>query len=474
MFLRTISSALAILLAGAAVALGANPFPGKKSKWNGHERYDFTLEGRQATVVVPETPLEGNPWVWRPAFFDAFPSIDNTLLNEGFHIAYYDNTYEWGREEALESGQKFYELMVNECGMMPKAVMNGLSRGGYYSLLRGELYPNTVACMILDNPLVDIFELKRDAEWWNDVLDKYDLHDNPPQRGLFTQNAAYNIGKAAENGVPVLLLSGGNDTIVPYENNGRLVMAAYRRHGAPIKQIVRPEGGHHPHGLDRPEAIVPYIKSAVAGNAAKRGKLKVACIGNSITEGGGTSDPATKSYPAVLQNLLGDGYEVVNFGVSSSTALKKGTESGRPFGWINTDACRRAIEYAPDIVVLKLGGNDSKPDNWKYADEFEADYQDIIDTFKYLPSLPEIYICLPAKARCDDPSQIWGINEKVIIDEITPKIKKIAHANRLPTINLHDAYDGEEGSCYSDHIHPNDYGASLLAKKIASALLANP
>ena len=67
---------------------------------------------------------------------------------------------------------------------------------------------------------------------------------------------------------------------------------------------------------------------------------------------------------------------------------------------------------------IKLGGNDSKACNWQHKDEFEADYQAIIDTFKYLPSLPEIYICLPAKARVDDPEAIWGIDENVIINEI--------------------------------------------------------
>ena len=140
--------------------------------------HSFTLEGRDGLIVIPEKPLEGNPWVWRPAFFGAFPIIDETLLKEGFHIAYYDNTHEWGRPEALESGQKFYETVTREYNLMPKAIMYGLSRGGYYSLRRAQLYPETVACLILDNPLVDIFELQRDDEWWNDVLDKWDRHDN--------------------------------------------------------------------------------------------------------------------------------------------------------------------------------------------------------------------------------------------------------------------------------------------------------
>lgn len=457
----------AVICMAALTLLGATPkLKIKKGEWNGCEMHSFTLEGRDGLIVIPEKPLEGNPWVWRPAFFGAFPIIDETLLKEGFHIAYYDNTYEWGRPEALESGQKFYETITREYNLMPKAIMYGLSRGGYYSLRRAQLYPETVACLILDNPLVDIFELQRDDEWWNDVLDKWDRHDNPPVRGEFLENALNNLHIPAQHQIPVLLLSGGSDTIVPYEKNGRKIVDVYRRYNAPIKSIVRPGGGHHPHGLDRPSAVVPFIKSTVSRPHFPKGPVRIACLGNSITEGAGTSDHATKAYAAVLQRLLGNDYEVKNFGVGGATALRKGTDSGRPFWYGGFDKCREAMEYNPDIVILKLGGNDSKGFNWQYGAEFPADYQELIDMFKYLPSLPKIYLCLPCKARVDDPDKIWGINERVILEEVTPMVREVAHNNRMTAIDLHDVYDGEEAICYSDHIHPTDRGAELIARRI--------
>ncbi len=449
-------------------------FEGEKSSWHGHDCYKFSVEGRDAIVAVPDKPLEGNPWIWRPAFWDAFPAVDEALINEGFYITYFDTTNEWGRPESLEAGQKFYELMVGKYGMMPRATMYGLSRGGYYSLRRAQEYPETVACLILDNPLVDIFELSRNGDWAADVLDKWHFPEGQkPEKGEFKPNAAYNVYKIAQEKVPVLLLSGGQDTIVPYENNGRIIVDCYRRYDAPIRSIVRPDGGHHPHGLDNSAAIVPYVKDAVYNKAVRRGPKKIACLGNSITAGSGTSDPATKAYAAVLQHMLGDDYEVRNFGVPSATALRKGTESERePFGYISLEACRRAMEWNPDIVILKLGGNDSKPYNWKYKEEFAHDYQELIDTFKFLPSLPEIFVCLPAKARVEDGNKIWGITESTIVGEITPQIQRIAHDNRLKTIDLHDAYLGEENISYSDNIHPTDRGAELLARKIYQALIA--
>lgn len=472
MILKTIIKAIVavLILFNTAVSAATPKVKISKGVWNGCEMHTFSLEGREAKVIIPRQPLDGNPWIWRPAFFDAFPSIDKALLDAGFHVAYYDNTFEWARPEAMESGQKFYEYVTKKYNLMPRAVMNGISRGGYYSLRRSQLFPETTACLILDNPLVDIFELQRNPEWWADVQSKYALAQ-PPVRGHFKENALYSIDIPAKAKIPVILLSGGNDTIVPYENNGRILANVYERYNAPIKVIVRPEGGHHPHGLDNPETIVPYIKNAVYGNINKNAKIKVACIGNSITAGSGTSNPDTKSYPAILGKLLGDDYDVRNFGVPSCTALRHGTESGTPFCYLFTEGCRMAKEFLPDIVVLKLGGNDSKGYNWdKYGYEFPEDYQAIIDEFKYLPSLPRIYVCLPAKARVDNPDEIWGINESVIYNEITPIVKDIAHRNRLTVIDLHDAYEGEENSCYSDHIHPNDHGAELLARRIYNAL----
>lgn len=457
----------AILATVGLTLFGATPeLKIAKGEWNGCEMHTFTLEGREGLVVIPDSPLDGNPWVWRPAFWGAFPSIDEALLKAGFHIAYYDNTYEWGRPEALDSGQKFYETVTKQYNLMPKAVMNGLSRGGYYALRRAQLYPETVGCLILDNPLVDIFELQRNDEWWADVIEKWHIHDNPPVRGEFLENALNNIHVPAAAGIPVLLLSGGSDSIVPYENNGRHVVEVYRRYNAPIKSIVRPGAGHHPHGLDSASAVVPFVKAAVAGEFGVARRVRVACLGNSITAGVGTTDLATKAYPAVLQSLLGDGYEVRNFGVSGATALRKGTDSGRPYWYGLFGECQAAKDFNPDIVILKLGGNDSKGFNWQYGEEFAADYQELIDMFKYLPSLPKIYLCLPAKARVDDARKVFGIDEKVILEEVTPKVLDAAHANRLVTINLHDVYDGEEAVCYSDNIHPTDRGAELIARRI--------
>jgi hypothetical protein len=77
--------------------------------------------------------------------------------------------------------------------------------------------------------------------------------------------------------------------------------------------------------------------------------LKVACIGDSITEGAGVDNPTVNAYPIVLGRLLGTNYQTRNFGVSGRTLLRKGD-----YPYWNEAAFRHATNYKPDIVTIKL------------------------------------------------------------------------------------------------------------------------
>ncbi len=93
----------------------------KTGEWNGCDRYDFTFKDRQATIVVPKKAAKGNPWIWRPAFFDAFPSVDKALLEKGFHIVYYDVTHLYGSPRAVSLGTEFYENMTDLYNLSEKS-----------------------------------------------------------------------------------------------------------------------------------------------------------------------------------------------------------------------------------------------------------------------------------------------------------------------------------------------------------------
>ena len=79
-------------------------------------------------------------------------------------------------------------------------------------------------------------------------------------------------------------------------------------------------------------------------------RVKVACVGNSITYGYTLPNPATDSYPSQLQQLLGETYEVGNFGKSGATLLNKGH---RPY--MQQEEFKKAIEAGRSAYLSGLG-----------------------------------------------------------------------------------------------------------------------
>lgn len=189
-------------------------------------------------------------------------------------------------------------------------------------------------------------------------------------------------------------------------------------------------------------------------------QIKVACIGNSITFGASIERRDSLSYPAQMGRLLGAEWEVKNFGVSGSTLLKKGN---KPY-W-KQQAFTDALAFNPDVVVIKLGTNDTKPYNWKFKSEYVPDYLAMIDTLRSLPSKPEILLCFPAPAY----GNRWGIRDSIIRVDVIPNVKIVAKQRKLKTIDLYKTLSNHI-EMFPDSIHPNAQGAALIAQRVAKEL----
>ena len=136
---------------------------------------------------------------------------------------------------------------------------------------------------------------------------------------------------------------------------------------------------------------------------------------------------------------------------------------------MKNDVYRWCKEFNPDVVVIKLGTNDSKPQNWKYKDEFMTDAQQMIDELKALPARPYIYLAYPVKAM----SSAFDISDSVIVNGVIPMIRRLARKNKLKVIDLHSVFDGHPEWLISDGIHPNDKGAAVIAEEVKKAILEN-
>lgn len=243
-----------------------------------------------------------------------------------------------------------------------------------------------------------------------------------------------------------------DDKVVPPANGVNYYLALNKK-GVPSVLHIYPTGGHgwgiredFLYKSEMQNELTSWLRSF---KAPRKDAVRVACIGNSITFGAGIKNRSRDSYPSVLARMLGDNYWVKNFGVSARTMLNKGDHP-----YMNEPAYKNALAFNPNIVVIKLGTNDSKSFNWKYKADFMKDAQNMINAFKGLPSQPKIYLCYPSKAYLTGD----GINDDIISKEIIPMIKKLAKKNDLSVIDLHTAMDGMP-ELFPDRIHPNEKGA---------------
>ena len=354
----------------------------------------------------------------------------------------------------------------------------GFSAGGHLASVISTLSPFEVRpdFTILFYPVISMDE--RVTHKWSceNFLSKEGQKDQKLVHDYSTQNAV-----RRHLTPPAVIISASDDRLVPLVTNGLEYYKAMRREGNDCALYVYPTGDHGfgfgPWFKYHDQLLTDLGNWLRDRQAPQPDAIRVACIGNSITHGSGIDMQEQRAYPAQLQRLLGDGYHVKNYGVGGRTMLNNGDHP-----YMQEQAWRDAQAFRPDIVVIKLGTNDSKDYNWNaHKAEFEGDMQQMIDALKPLvPVLnkkgkptkkmtraekPAIYLCTPVKAFRDK----WGITDSVIVNEVIPAIRRVAQKNGLPVIDLHPVIT-DQADMTSDMIHPNDKGAAKMAKTIYEAI----
>ena len=280
---------------------------------------------------------------------------------------------------------------------------------------------------------------------------------------------------------PAIIIMANDDRLVPPVTNGVAYYSAMRNVGNECTMYIYPTGDHG-FGFGtwfkyHDQMLTDLGNWLKARKTPKPDAVKVACIGNSITDGHGIDVATQFGYPALLQQMLGDNYWVKNFGVSARTMLNKGDNP-----YMNEMAWKDAVAFNPDIVIIKLGTNDSKPQNWQYGAEFKNDLKQMITTLRpdlaqpqkkkgkksknILPAKPQIILCTPIPAF----KSTWNINDSIIANSIIPIQQEVAHEYGLQVIDLHTLFADKSDLVQSDGIHPNEKGVKRMAEIIAETL----
>ena len=203
-------------------------------------------------------------------------------------------------------------------------------------------------------------------------------------------------------------------------------------------------------------------------------KIKVACVGNSVTYGHGIENREKNSYPAQLQRMLGNEYEVANFGKSGATLLRKGH---RPYN--EQEECKAALDFAADRVVIHLGLNDTDPRDWpNYRDDFTKDYLTLIDAFRQANPKCEIWICRltpishrHTRFKSGTRNWYWQIQQNIEDIAVLAHPGSYGMANALEKLN--NLSEGQKASKFQQMFssHPDSAKRASRMKEKADAYL---
>lgn len=240
----------------------------EKQLWHGFPMEEFTFEGRQAIIAFPKKANAKKSWTIKTEYWDAFPETEIELLNRGFHCAYLKNNNRWATKEDCDAKARFTKFISEKYGLADKCIPVGMSCGGCHAVNFAGYYPECIQCMFIDAPVLNFVDIPasfdrpgNEAMWNNEFVKAYpgikraDLlnFDNHPI------NRAHVL---IEHKIPILMVYGTDDTVVVYDQNGKLLEEIYEDHPGLLTIIKRVSQGHHPHGFPaNPGIIADWIEA---------------------------------------------------------------------------------------------------------------------------------------------------------------------------------------------------------------------
>ena len=219
--------------------------------------------------------------------------------------------------------------------------------------------------------------------------------------------------------------------------------------------------------------IILLIAGAVGVHIKGENKVKIACVGDSITFGYGVSSRASNCYPALLQQKLGEGYEVGNFGVNGTTVQSFGDEP-----YIKTSKYISSREFDADILVFMMGTNDANTFNWRDADAFKAELCALLDSYMEGDKKPQVYLCTPSRSviidglsAADVKAGVTGFDVQVdVIPVIGDVVKSVADERGYGLVDIYAVTAEHPEWVAKDGVHPNNEGAAAIAEAVYQAV----
>ena len=243
----------------------------KKFDYFNYEAYQFEFDGLNAIIVKPSVKSNGK-WVLKTEYFDAFPDTQNEFLDRGYHLCYNQNYNGWATDIDLDRKAKFISFISKEFGLENKCIPIGMSSGGLYASKLTAKYPELIDVLYIDAPVMNLLSCPCDlGVAKSNIFDSFfnATHLTKSQMLSYRDNPIDKMDILLKNDIPVVMVAGDSDVIVPYEENGAILEKYYSENGGRIKVYIKPGCNHHPHGLQDYKTVVDAVEYYSNENLSK-------------------------------------------------------------------------------------------------------------------------------------------------------------------------------------------------------------
>jgi len=457
-------------------------------------RFTLPRTGAACRVFAPHVSASGAPWILRARFFGHRPALDLALLDRGFHLAYCDVANLYGNDDAVARWDELHELLDRH-GLSARVVLEGMSRGGAPIVNWAAANPQKVAAIYGDNPVADLRSwpggegaTRREPEW-RQFLAAYGL-DEAGARD-YRQMPLDRLAPIAALRVPLLLVLGEDDRVVPPDANGEELARRYRALGGPVTVWRKPGQGHHPHGLEPVDPLlravlhatgraerpttqatssVEYRRGAGWGGdtwlqqvekmralAAAHRDVRVALLGDSITQGltGATTRVTVAGGARAIDRAFGD-VGAISLGLS-------GDRTEHLLARVERGALRA---FDPDVVVLQVGVNNVNAAGHTAA-ETAAGIRSVTAALRRAEPQAHVLVCGPF------PAGERGSPVRRALDDVHDDIASLGELDGVTYLDLRRLFVAEDGAA-NDNMRPDRIHLTAAGVKAWMDAIAEP
>jgi len=232
-----------------------------------YRQEEFLFEDHQAVVVFPNQPDEKHSVVQKMEYWGAFPETERMMLAHGYHLIFVANDNRWGTEIDLDRKARFLKYVSEKYGLENKCVSYGQSCGGLFSIKFAARFPELTYAIYADAPVLNYMScpcgfgigecLAKEKGDYSEILKALGL--TMSELICYRDMPMDHLQDLIDHQIPVVLVAGDSDHVVPYIENGILLENAYKKAGLPLEVYIKPGCDHHPHGLEDPTPVVAFL-----------------------------------------------------------------------------------------------------------------------------------------------------------------------------------------------------------------------